>query len=93
MFHTISVIYRKPGNKQKYITFCRMPGDHFDEYFTKQVCMNYGVEYVSSQMEENPDRRLSKKEKEKLGVIRKSFDFFEGKLRLMRKFDYHGDDV
>lgn len=35
--HTISVIYRKPGDPQKYITFCQMPGDDFNEYFTKIV--------------------------------------------------------
>lgn len=66
--HTISVIYRKPGDPQKYITFCQMPGDDFNEYFTKQVCMNYEVEYMSSRLEEDPFRRISKAEKEKLWV-------------------------
>lgn len=81
MLHTISIIYRKPGNKQKYITFCQMPGATFNEYFNKQVCMNYDVEYVSSQLEENPFRRLSKAEKETLGVIRKPYEFFAGKMK------------
>ena len=83
MVHTISVIYRKPGNKQKYITFCQMPGATFNEYFTKQVCMNYGVEYVSSQLEEDPSRRLSKAEKGTLGVIRKPYEFFAGKKKYL----------
>lgn len=80
MTHTASVIYRKPGNSQKYITFVKFAGT-YNEYFIKQVCMNYGVEYVSSQLEVNPFRRISKSEKEKLGVVRKSFDFFAGRMK------------
>lgn len=79
--HTISVIYRKPGDPQKYITFCQMPGDDFNEYFIKQVCMNYEVEYVSSRLEEDPFRRISKAEKETLGVISKPYEFFAGKMK------------
>lgn len=84
--HTISVIYRKPGDPQKYITFCQMPGDDFNEYFTKQVCMNYEVEYMSSRLEEDPFRRISKAEKEKLWVIRKPYEFLAGKMKDVWKY-------
>ena len=78
MMHTESVIYRKPNDKQKYITFAQFPGETPNEYFTKQVCMNYGVEFVSCQLEENPTRRLSKAEKDRLKVVRKPYEFFAG---------------
>lgn len=84
--HTISVIYRKPSDPQKYITFCQMPGDEFDEYFTKQGCMNYDVEYVSSRFEEDPFRRISKAEKEKLCVIHKPYEFLAGKMKDVWKY-------
>lgn len=42
--------------------------------------MNYEVEYVSSQLEEDPFRHISKTEKERLGVIRKPYEFFAGEL-------------
>jgi len=32
-------------------------------------------------MEEDPFRRISKAEKEKLGVIRKPYEFFAGKMK------------
>lgn len=80
--YSASIIYRKPGDPQKYITFVQLPGhdsEGHNEYFVKQVCMNYGVEYVSSQREDNPERRLSREEKERLGVVRKPYEFLTGK--------------
>jgi hypothetical protein len=77
--HAISVIYRKPGDPQKYITVCRMPGEHYDERKVKQDCMDYGVEYISSRLEQNPFIRFSVEEKKRLGVIRKPYYFFENK--------------
>lgn len=74
---TVSVIYKTADSDQKYITFCRIPGPTYNEYFIKQVCMNYNWEYVSSQEEPDPFRRISKGEKERLGVIRKPYDFFD----------------
>jgi len=73
-----SIVYKSEDEPQKYITFCLLPGEEHNEYFAAQVCMRYGWIHVSSKKEDNPDRRLSRKEKEMLGVIRKPYEFFTG---------------
>ena len=79
MPYSASIIYKAEDADQKYITFVQLPGnpdEEHNEYFAKQVCMNYGWQHVSSQKESNPNRRLTKDEKETLGVIRKPYEFF-----------------
>lgn len=79
MPYSASIIYKAEDDEQKYITFVQLPGnpdEEHNEYFAKQVCMNYGWRHVSSQKEANPNRHLTKVEKETLGVIRKPYEFF-----------------
>ena len=74
MQHGASIVYKSKKSGKTYITFCMLPGAEFDDYFPRQICMSKNWDYVSSQKEDNPDRRRTPDEMAR-GLIRKSVDF------------------